>query len=87
MSQFRKFFADCDAVLLCLDPEGSTGPGERLRRQQEVEKPPGTLYRRLPRRHDRPARRPPAHEVRPRDDSGRAGDGGELSVWSSSVTE
>ena len=33
----RDFFADCDAVLLCLDPEGSTDPAERLRRQQEVE--------------------------------------------------
>jgi GTPase SAR1 family protein len=33
----QEFFADCDAVLLCLDPEGSTEPGERTRRQQEVE--------------------------------------------------
>jgi GTPase SAR1 family protein/outer membrane protein assembly factor BamD (BamD/ComL family) len=31
------FFADCDAVLFCLDPTGSTEPAERLRRQQEVE--------------------------------------------------
>ena len=31
------FFADCDAVLLCLDPEGSATPAERRRRQQEVE--------------------------------------------------
>ena len=33
----QEFFADCDAVLLCLDPEGSTDPAERRRRQQEVE--------------------------------------------------
>src|SRR5262245_22960169 len=31
------FFAGCDAVLLCLDPEGSSDPAERRRRQQEVE--------------------------------------------------
>ncbi|MBY0397236.1 MAG: GTPase domain-containing protein, partial [Thermoleophilia bacterium] len=33
----HEFFADCDAVLLCLDPEGSSSPVERRRRQQEVE--------------------------------------------------
>ena len=33
----QAFFADCDAVLLCLDPEGSAHPAERRRRQQEVE--------------------------------------------------
>jgi hypothetical protein len=33
----KQFFADCDAVLLCLDPEGSADPIERRRRQQEVE--------------------------------------------------
>ncbi len=33
----REFFADCDAVFLCLDPEGSEEPTERTRRQQEVE--------------------------------------------------
>ncbi len=33
----QEFFADCDAVLLCLDPEGSTDPADRRRRQQEVE--------------------------------------------------
>ncbi len=33
----QQFFADCDAVFLCLDPEGSTDPAERRRRQQEVE--------------------------------------------------
>ncbi len=33
----QDFFADCDAVLLCLDPEGSSDPSERRRRQQEVE--------------------------------------------------
>lgn len=31
------FFAGCDAVLLCLDPEGSSSPVDRRRRQQEVE--------------------------------------------------
>jgi GTPase SAR1 family protein len=33
----QAFFADCDAVLLCLDPEGSPTNAERRRRQQEVE--------------------------------------------------
>ena len=33
----QRFFADSDAVLLCLDPEGSTSAVERRRRQQEVE--------------------------------------------------
>ena len=33
----QEFFAGCDAVFLCLDPEGSTEPAERRRRQQEVE--------------------------------------------------
>lgn len=32
----RAFFADCDAVLLCLDP-AAADPGARRRRQQEVE--------------------------------------------------
>ncbi|MBX6313395.1 MAG: hypothetical protein IRY99_10840 [Isosphaeraceae bacterium] len=33
----REFFADCDAVLLCLDPDGPDRPAERQRRQQEIE--------------------------------------------------
>jgi GTPase SAR1 family protein len=33
----QEFFAHCDAILLCLDPEGSANPVERRRRQQEVE--------------------------------------------------
>lgn len=33
----QEFFADCDAVLLCLDPEGSDRSTDRRRRQQEVE--------------------------------------------------
>jgi GTPase SAR1 family protein len=33
----QQFFADCDAVLLCLDPEGSANPADCRRRQQEVE--------------------------------------------------
>jgi Double-GTPase 2 len=33
----QEFFADCDAVFLCLDPEGTADPAERRRRQQEVE--------------------------------------------------
>jgi hypothetical protein len=33
----QEFFAGCDAVLLCLDPEGSTSPADRRKRQQEVE--------------------------------------------------
>ncbi len=33
----REFFADCDAVLLCVDPEAGAGT-DRRRRQQEVER-------------------------------------------------
>lgn len=33
----REFFADCDAVLLCLDPEATADPVVRRTRQQEVE--------------------------------------------------
>lgn len=33
----HEFFAGCDAVLLCLDPEGTPDPVERRRRQQEIE--------------------------------------------------
>jgi len=33
----QAFFADCDAVLLCLDPEGPASPADRTRRQQEIE--------------------------------------------------
>src|SRR3954454_7312974 len=36
-SPIRGFFADCDAVFLCLDPETSDRPAERRKRQQEVE--------------------------------------------------
>lgn len=36
-SPIRDFFADCDAVFLCLDPETSDKPAERRKRQQEVE--------------------------------------------------
>jgi hypothetical protein len=34
----HEFFADCDAVLLCLDPAGSSRPVDRRRRQQEIER-------------------------------------------------
>ena len=33
----QEFFAGCDAVLLCLDPEGSSDSMERRTRQQEIE--------------------------------------------------
>ncbi len=33
----RAFFAGCDAVLLCLDPEATADPAVRQRRQQEIE--------------------------------------------------
>lgn len=33
----QEFFSGCDAVLLCLDPEGSPDPADRRRRQQEIE--------------------------------------------------
>ena len=53
----QAFFADCDAVLLCLDPEGSTHPVERRRRQQEVE---NLLERYIERSDDGTAGRPVA---------------------------
>ena len=53
----QAFFADCDAVLLCLDPEGSTQPAERRRRQQEVE---NLLERYIDRSDDGTAGRPVA---------------------------
>lgn len=33
----RDFLADCDAILLCLDPESALRPADRRRRQQEIE--------------------------------------------------
>ena len=53
----QAFFADCDAVLLCLDPEGSTHPVDRRRRQQEVE---NLLERYIERSDDGTAGRPVA---------------------------
>lgn len=53
----QAFFADCDAVLLCLDPEGSAGPADRRRRQQEVE---NLLERYIDRSADGTAGRPVA---------------------------
>ena len=53
----QAFFADCDAVFLCLDPEGSTHPAERRRRQQEVE---NLLERYIDRSDDGTAGRPVA---------------------------
>ena len=53
----QEFFADCDAVLLCLDPEGSADPAERRRRQQEVE---NLLERYIDRSDDGTAGRPVA---------------------------
>ena len=53
----QAFFADCDAVLLCLDPEGSTHPSERRRRQQEVE---NLLERYIERSNDGTTGRPVA---------------------------
>jgi hypothetical protein len=53
----QAFFADSDAVFLCLDPEGSTQPAERRRRQQEVE---NLLERYIDRSDDGTAGRPVA---------------------------
>src|SRR5947199_2743258 len=53
----QQFFAGCDAVLLCLDPEGSANPAERRRRQQEVE---DLLERYIDRSDDGTAGRPVA---------------------------
>ena len=51
----QAFFADCDAVLLCLDPGGSTRPADCRRRQQEVE---NLLERYIDRSDDATAGRP-----------------------------
>ncbi len=53
----QAFFADCDAVLLCLDPEGSGSSADRRRRQQEVE---NLLERYIDRSDDATADRPVA---------------------------
>ncbi len=53
----QQFFAGCDAVLLCLDPEGSSQPADRRRRQQEVEM---LLERYIERSEDGTAGRPVA---------------------------
>src|SRR6185312_10925058 len=53
----QEFFAGCDAVFLCLDPEGSSSPVERRRRQQEVE---NLLERYIERSEDARADRPVA---------------------------
>src|SRR5262245_29815820 len=53
----QEFFAGCDAVFLCLDPEGSTDPAERRRRQQEVE---NLLERYIERSEDASTDRPVA---------------------------
>ena len=41
----QEFFADCDAVFLCLDPEGSTDPGRPPASAAGGRKPAGALYR------------------------------------------
>src|SRR5271156_5304091 len=53
----QEFFADCDAVFLCLDPEGSAEPSERRRRQQEIE---NLLERYIDRSEDASTDRPVA---------------------------
>jgi GTPase SAR1 family protein len=52
----QEFFADCDAVFLCLDPDGAIDPTER-RRQQEVE---NLLERYIERSEDASTDRPVA---------------------------
>jgi GTPase SAR1 family protein len=51
------FFADCDAVLLCLDPDSAAQPADRQRRQQEIEQ---LLERYIERSDDATAGRPVA---------------------------
>ena len=62
----QAFFADCDAVLLCLDPEGLGQPGRAAATAAGGRGPARALHRPLRRRHHRPARRPAPDEVRPR---------------------
>ena len=69
----QEFFADCDAVLLCLDPEGSAAPGRSPAAAAGGREPPRALHRPLRRRHRRPARGAVAHEVRPRAREARLG--------------
>ncbi len=61
----QEFFADCDAVLLCLDPEGSAEPAERTAPAAGSRKPAGALYRSLRRPEHGPAGRPVIDQVRP----------------------
>ena len=63
----QEFFAGCDAVFLCLDPEGSTERAERRRRQQEVENLLERYIERSDDARDRSAGRAAPDEVRPRD--------------------
>ena len=53
----HEFFAGCDAVFFCLEPQGSADPVERRRRQQEVE---GLLERYIERSEDLSTDRPVA---------------------------
>jgi len=69
----QAFFADSDAVLLCLDPEGSTHPAERRRRQQEVE---NLLERYIEKSDDGTAGRPVALLLTKFDRVLARGDGG-----------
>jgi GTPase SAR1 family protein len=71
----QQFFADCDAVLLCLDPEGSTDHSERRRRQQEVE---NLLERYIERSEDMRMGRPIALVLTKFDQVAAGADGAEL---------
>ena len=53
----HEFFADCDAVLLCLDPDSAAQPCDRQKRQQEIEQ---LLERYLEQSDDASTRRPVA---------------------------
>ena len=61
----QEFFADCDAVLLCLDPEGSPDPAERTAAAAGSRKPARALHRAVRRPEHRPAGRSAVDQVRP----------------------
>ena len=61
----QEFFADCDAVFLCLDPEGPADSAERRRQTAGSRKPARALHRPVRRHEHGPAGRAALDQVRP----------------------